>query len=287
VEDKVTVVDVDGDGRKEVLLNYLPLNLDEAGGSLMCFDARGNLRWEYHYGSKKSFGQRTFSSSYVGRLLRPVQIAGKPYLLTVANHYVWYPSQVALLDPRTGRLVEEYWHPGALYNAILRDLNGDGQDEVILGGINNPGEGLGHAALAALTLPFSKAPRRVIQSDDPFPPLTGGGELNYALFPYPDVCRMHGMLPWIARLSIDQSRRILVETALPEAGGILYYLGFDFQVQECRFSDQFAPLHQRLFLQHLLDHPLSARETESLGKVVRFPAAPDGNSPNLKQFWGF
>ena len=54
-----------------------------------------------------------------------------------------------------------------------------------------------------------------------------------------------------------------------------------------RASDNFAPLHDRFFHQHLIDHALTPAESAVLGKVVRFPAAPDGNNPELKRFWRF
>jgi hypothetical protein len=285
VRDKVLIADIDGDGQREVLFNFVPANVGESGGSLMCFEQTGRLRWQYHYGSAKTFGNRSFSASYRGQVIRPVRIDGKPHLLTVANHYVWYPSQTALIDPATGRLEEEYWHPGAIRQCVLYDLDGDGQDEVLLGGINNPGDGLGHAALAVLKLPFSKAPRQSVPGD--FPAVTGGGEWAYLLFPLPDVARVAGMLPMLDRLSVDKAGRIFVETPLPETGGVVYYLDTQLNVVEVRFSDNFASLHNRFFLTHLLDHRLSEAELAWLRRPARFPAAPDGNSPQLKRFWKY
>jgi hypothetical protein len=212
-----------------------------------------------------------------------VTVNGQPRILTVANHYLWYPAQAALLDPATGRLVEEYWHPGWIYHCVIRDLDHDGQHEVLFGAINNPGEGLGHAALLALRIPFSAGPRRIPVANS----LAGGGELSYVLFPLPDVAKVLGVLPMMVRLSVDASQRILVETPLPEGGGMVYYLDRDFHVLEYHFSDNFAPLHNRLFRQHLLDHPLTDRETSALGRVATFPTAPDGNSPAIQRFWKF
>jgi hypothetical protein len=290
VVDKVLVADIDGDGHKEVLVSFVPENPRE-GGSVLCFDGGGRLRWEHHLGGPKVFGHRTFEPAYRGRFMRRVRIAGRPYLLTVANHYLWYPAQVALLDPRTGRVVEEYWHPGAIYQCLLHDLDEDGEPEVLLGAINNPGTGLGHAALAVLKLPFSKgprvsnAPRRTNLANDPFPPLTGGGELAYALFPLADVSRVMGQLPTIVKLSVDAGHRILVETPLPENGGIAYYLDAHLRVVEFRCSDNLPYLHDRFFHQHLLDHRMNAAESAALGKLAYFPAAPDGNNPELERFW--
>jgi hypothetical protein len=94
------------------------------------------------------------------------------------------------------------------------------------------------------------------------------------------------MWPAFSNFAVEDGR-ITVETPLPEGGGIVYDLDFHLRVLDYRFSDNFKSLHQRLFVQHLLDHPLSGEETRSLGKVVAFAAAPDGNSPELKRFWGF
>jgi hypothetical protein len=286
-QDKVLIADIDADGRAEVVVNFVPADVAEKGGSVMCFDHRGGLRWQHRYGVSKTFGNRNFAPTYRGILLRAVRVHGTPLLLTVANHFIWYPSQVALLDPRTGRLLEEYWHPGAIYQCILHDLDHDGQDEVLLGAINNPGEGLGHAALAVLKLPFSAAPRRAVPAGSLFPPATGGGELAYRLFPLPDTSRVAGLLPRMASLAVDPHDRILVETTAPDSSAIVYYLDFSLNVVEFRLSDNFAAVHERYYRQHLLDHPLSAAETALLGKVVAFPAAPDGNSPELSRFWPF
>jgi hypothetical protein len=285
-QDKVVVADIDGDGRTEVLFNYLP-EPAATGGSLMCFEQNGKLRWQQRFGGPKTFGDRTFDASYCGRFVRPVRVGGRLLLLTVANHHIWYPSQVALLDPRNGRVVEQYWHPGAIYRYVLHDLDRDGHDELLLAGVNNPGNGLGHAALAVLKLPFSGAPHRAPAPDDPLPPLSGGGEWAYLMFPTPDVDAIMGVLPAVALLTVDPGGQIRVQVPLPEGGGAIYSLGFDLRLQEFRFSDNFIPMHERYHRQRLLDHALSPAETASLGTVISLAAAPDGNSPELTRRWKF
>jgi hypothetical protein len=287
VHDKALIGDVDGDGRTEVLFTFLPEDIRNGTGALLCFEQNGRQRWQSTYGVPKTFGDRTFGAGYRGRLLRLAKIAGKPYILTIANHHLWYPSQVAIVDPRTGRTVEDYWHPGAIYHCVLQDIDGDGQDEVIFAGINNPGEGLGHAGVGILKLPFSKTPLPPPQPGDPFPPLTGGGEAAYALLPLPDTSRALGLLPGVVELKVDERRHIVVEVGIPESGGIVYYLDFALHLQEFGVSDNFPAVHERLFRQHLLDHRLSPAEKASLGVVATFPAAPNGNSPELKRFWKF
>lgn len=283
--DRAVIADIDGDGSQEILLNYLVDKPGGVGDSVVCFDADGDLRWEIRCGTPKTFGSRSFTADYRPRLLRTVRVGRKPHVLVVANHYVWYPSQVTLLDPATGRVVEEYWHPGNIFQCLIHDLDGDGRDEVLLGAINNPGNGLGHAGIAVLRVPFASAPRPP-KAQGEFPPLTGGGEAAYVLLPQPDVNTVSGVLPIIAEMGLDQHRRIMVRLQLAE-GAAIYYLDFNLNVLEHRFSDGFPALHNRLHNAGLLDHALSDREMEVLGKAVHFPAAPDGNDPRLGQFWEF
>jgi hypothetical protein len=282
VNDKVVIADIDGDGRTEVLLSYVPAGHEQAG-LLMCFDHRGRRRWESRFGAARSFGTRRFDANYIGVFVKPVTATGRRLLLTVANHHIWYPSQAALLDPASGKVVEEYWHPGSIFHCVIHDIDGDGQPEAVLGGVNNPGDGLGHAGVAVLKLPFSKAPRRAPAAGDPFPPVTGGGEFAYALFPLADFRRAQGNLGTVITMSVDAYRRILVETP----GYIVYYLNSHLDVLEYRFSGEFEPLHDREFHQGILDHKLDGAEKASMGKVVTFPWAPDGNSPQLKRFWKY
>ena len=286
VAEKVLIADIDRDGRVEVLFNHVPGGGAGAGGALLCFEQNGHLRWEHHYGTTKTFGNRTFEANYRGRMIREVKVAGKPLLLTVANHYLWYPSEVALLDPSDGHMIEEYWHPGSIYYGTLVDMDKDGTEEFVFGAINNPGEGLGHPGVGILTIPFSAAPRVQLPADNPFPPLTGGGELAYALLPLPDVTEAMGMLPVFTTFKVDRDR-ITVETPLPQSGGIVYYLDSRLKVLEYRFSDNFTSLHHRFFLQQLLDHRLTDRESRTLGKVAAFAAAPDGNSPAVRRLWDY
>ena len=282
--DRVLIADIDGDNRKEVLVNLLPQGPAPHQGSLLCLEQSGKRRWEFVYGAAKTFGGRTFEPGYIGRIVRVAQNGGKPLLLTVANHHIWYPSQVAVLDSHTGRVMQEYWHPGWILDGVLADIDGDGRQELLFAAIDNPGNGLGHAALGALKIPLSKMPAK--PALEAFPSPTGGGEMQYLLFPLPDVAKVLGQLPIPIAIKL-QPQRILFEVPVPENGGIVYYLDFGFNVLETRLADNLPALHERLYRQGLLDHRFGAAEADSLTKPVRFPAAPDGNSPRLEALWKY
>lgn len=285
VHDKVLIEDVDGDGRTEVLVQVLPEVGEGNPGSLQCFEQDGKLRWEFTYGGEKDFGDRHFDQFYVGNLIEVAHAGGRPVVLTVANHHIWYPSQVALIDVRTGTLVEEYWHPGAILQGFVRDFNHDGVDEFIFAGINNPGSGSGHAAMGVLSLPFSRAPRPEFAEGDPLRPLTGGGELSYVLFPTVDLAKAGALLPIPNEMSRRGEDRIFVELPLPEGSGVVYYLDFQLNVLEHRLSDNFVPLHEKYFRQKLLDHQLTRKEQDNISRVMHFRAAPNGNLDALDKLW--
>ena|ERR1035438_1193950 len=94
-------------------------------------------------------------------------------------------------------------------------------------------------------------------------------------------------LPSIRTSRPKSNRRIFAEVHLPEFGAVVSYLNFDLTLREQRFSDNFVPLHERLYKQHILDHRLSHEERAMLGRTISFSAAPDGNSPALRRFWTF
>jgi len=278
--------DIDGDGTAEWLINCFPQALDEDRGRLVCLEADGRLRWEFTYGQPQTWRGRSLSASYAGFLIRPVSASGKRYILTVATHVFWFPSQVALLDPETGQIREEYWHPGGLFRCRIHDIDRDGEPEALLAGVNNPGEGLGHAALVVLSLPFSKAGRRPAARDGEFW-TSGVKEIAYLLFPRPDTYDTVGQVPIPDTLAIVEGERLLVKLTKAGEGSLFYYLDSSLRLVECRISEGVSAAHQQLSASGRLDHQWSEAEARSLCQVYSFAAAPNGNSPEVNRRWTF
>lgn len=61
---------------------------------------------------------------------------GVPELVVYFQHYRWFPACVCLVG-RDGRIRGQYDHMGFLYAFHAEDLDGDGRQEVLVGGINN------------------------------------------------------------------------------------------------------------------------------------------------------
>lgn len=278
------IADIDDDGATEVLFNFRTPVGSLAPSKLYCFSEKGELRWELGLGREREFDGRQFSGAYAGHFVRLVRDkAGRPYILTVAQHIYWYPSQVALLDPANGQLVEEYWHPGGISHILLRDLDKDGTEEVVLGGINNPGDGMGRPSLMSLKIPFSLSTRK---TDSPYAEFTGGTEQHYILFPRPDTSFVGGTLLLFSELLPIDSEVFLAKLRITAGmGSLLYFFDNGFQLEEFGVSDNLTSVHDEFWLRRLLDHRFDQAEKDCLARLVRFPTAPDGNDPDLDQLW--
>jgi hypothetical protein len=133
--------DLDGDGRWETVFIYRPINPGADGQKLVCFNANGNIRWEF-FTSHKVIDREAHEwtppyspANFV--IISPRSGPGRVVLTSV--HYWSFPSQVVVLDA-AGKLVGEFWHRGHLRHLGVADLDGDGVPHVLVGGVNDAPE---------------------------------------------------------------------------------------------------------------------------------------------------
>jgi hypothetical protein len=265
------VIDLDGDGRPEVLFNVRLSESSPSYGKLICFDSAGKVRWEYRYGRVKRWDDRVFNDHYLGRLVRHISSGGRNYVLAAATHNTFFPCQVSLLDAITGELVSEYWHPGWLTAFAYFDLDGDGEPEILLGGTNNPGVGcLGHAALVALKVPFS-APRDYGEEESARK--FGGGEFQYGIFPAAGIFRARNQTPIVNWIAHDMEDSFSVQVWNEIDGSLNYRLDKSFRPSSVEPCDRFVRNHRELRREGRLRHDL-ALEIAGLNRVFLYDTAP-------------
>jgi hypothetical protein len=278
------IEDIDRDGKLEVVFNRMPPFDSEASGSLYCFEADGRLRWHVELGQSLAWDGRNYRRDHVGVLLRSLQAAGKSYLLSVAGHRRWAPCQVALLDPATGSAVEEFWHPGTLTHGIVQDIDGDGQPEVLLAGLNNPGTANGRAALLGLRVPFSRVPvnPRSLLGD-----FSSGGPFKYVLFPRSDLSSRLGVVALVTHLWFDlpETIHLVIRSTEDKAGVLTYLFQPTLALREYLWTPDLPFRHDQLWKQGFLNHPMSEAEAACLGKVLTLDMVPNGNDPALHDRW--
>lgn len=131
-----SLVDLDGDGHLEFLVPVSDPKVKP--GRLLCFDARGRLRWTHVLHTTVSVPGKSFGGPWLLRGVAPVPRSGAPGhdLVTVWSHNSQYPGTVQLLDS-DARLLRQYWHSGHLVNVFVHLLGTQKKPHVILSGISN------------------------------------------------------------------------------------------------------------------------------------------------------
>ncbi len=263
--------DLNGDRHPELLFLFHPRQRYTTPGRLICFSFEGKINWEFTPGRKVLFGngERSTDIYYIraARILRSTSSHSKRVLVASVNSPNW-PSQVALLD-QNGKLLAEYWHPGHLTHMALADLDGDGKEEAILGGVNNLA---GRAALVTLDpelLPTvsSRPPEEPFAHQVP----ASKAEKKVLLFQKSCLSDRFEAFNRVSRLVVNRDG-ILVFVAEGASFGhpaLIYHFDRTLSaLSRITPTTQFLARHRELETEGKLDHPFSEKELEPLQRVT-------------------
>jgi serine/threonine protein kinase len=136
---RVSFVDLDGDGRKELLYVYFSPDAKNASPTVYCINQDGKARWTWQPGRtvRTPLG-RQYSGPFFVNLIGVLNQARKDGgRIVVGSHHMFdWPYQLALLSAE-GKVVSEYWHAGWFFDMNIVDFDCDGIEEVLLGGVND------------------------------------------------------------------------------------------------------------------------------------------------------
>ena len=269
------VKDIDEDARNEILLNFSPKYPATRRGRIIAFDDTGQEIWTHFLGGPLEVKGRKFEPYYWEAFMRWVQLGNRDMILAVSHHHEWYPAHATLIDPKTGlRLLTAdgneavYWHPGWIYSVATIDLDNDGQQELLLGGVVNSDDGLGFPSLAVLPMPFDQIQPH---SETNFFGPDNRRELDYLVFPLPDIFKARRVGTKVYRIS-PQDGQIQLRVGWREEY-VAYYLDYDLQLLDARISGAFSRRHAQLHDDSEIDHALTPSEVSSLKRLVRFKTA--------------
>jgi hypothetical protein len=133
------IEDVDDDGVDEVLFWHGTVNaLPAAEHGLYLYGASGELRWHATPGRSITIAGAPYDDTYsVQRVATGKYGQGETFIAMAAAHRPdAIPTQVTILDV-SGEKLGEYWHFGQVHDMYAVDADGDGIDEIVLGGSNS------------------------------------------------------------------------------------------------------------------------------------------------------
>ena len=274
-----SIVDLEGDGRNEVLVVEPGDTADLHVRALQCYEADGAPRWRYRAGRSLRWGAVDYPDRFlITGILHGRARDGTRYTALVANHTPDFPSCLVTLDPR-GRVIGEYWHTGWIFDFAIADLDGDGVDEIVAGGINNLRR---RPFIAALSYDISSAISPV--AADFAPGLVAGRERTYALLPQSDVAAAMSVDSRISQLDFSETDGLIASVQLVQDRDPLervYYLDKRLRPSRVICPQTFVAAHQQLRHERRIDHDFKESETEAFLKFEVLPS-PRGAPPERR-----
>lgn len=272
---------LDGDPANEFLFVEPRIDVEDTE-RLVCLDDDKEELWEYRFGQSLNRGERHFPPRYDGHIIDVIALGNRPAILAMGTHDPYYPSEVVLLNGKSGEVVDRWRHPGHFYWARLTEPNPSGSRRLILAGVNNPEDGLGRAVLALLPVPFENVlPLKADFFGHPYEK-----KVDYIVFPLADVYTTAEWRPAPWRLAVFEGGEIEVRARAGGFGDVIYILSRNLDKVEARISDDLKSSHKRFYLEGKLDHPeFSEEEKARLGCVLLLDYTPDGNHPMLNRWF--
>jgi hypothetical protein len=237
--------DLDGDGRNEVLFAPHSVASQQESTPLICYDDRGVERWRFVNRRHVRTSTGDFAPIFaLARFLVTPRGRGLPNVVLVATtHYLYYPSEVALLAP-DGRVLGAYWHSGHLSYLQAADLDNDGNTEFYLAGISN--------AWHAATLVVLDQDSFVGASQEPQAPdyqlLGFAPPAERSRIIFPRSCLNTTFDPYNPVMTLNVSYgEIVVQTMelIGQGAGIFHHLSPDFRQHRVVISDSYRVEYQR------------------------------------------
>jgi hypothetical protein len=268
-EQRARVIDLDGDGRPEILVvthqQSRTETHSEVHSALHCFSAEGKLLWRYEPQEKLRFGGAEYGPPwYIYELALSPGPSPRTIWLAV-THNMWWPSFVVRLDER-GTAKVQFINSGSLWS--LHPVESHGRQFVLAGGVNNePYQGA--LAIFAADAPPAVSP----QSQDTYrcENCPAGQPIAYFLFTPTELFRLKRQpLNHLFRIERSGAGVTLVTFELPGHSG--FYAFADVMLTQpvgFSLSDGYWQEHRALEKEGKLNHTAEQCPDRTQPKLVR------------------
>jgi len=180
----VALADEQGGDVKDVLVTGATYDNAFSRDTLYCFDGRGELKWKIGSGSWVSFGavdqNRLIRGGIVDFTSFRRSPGEPPQTFVLWSQETFSPTKLAEIRLTDGAILHSFFNKGG--GVVLRhaDIDGDGVEELLVGGVN---DGFNKAFLAVLDPAridgYAPVPRKFVPAGLNESPLK-----DYILFPY-------------------------------------------------------------------------------------------------------
>ena len=238
---QMIIKDINQDGKTEVLFSIQTRN--EVGeGELICFNHKGTILWKFAAGREMKFGSKIYSADYriIGFEVNELNHDGRLEIIVSSAQRPQWPCQLVVLSSK-GEKLGEYWNSGYFSDFVFVDLKGDGEKEIVAGGVNNE---YGKACLAIFDPRLIKGSSPQLNPEYASKELGPGSEMYYLLLPRTDVDLADGYpVEGINEIDILKDKRISAEASLSK---VFYEFDYNLVLQELpRSSHGFEIWHRK------------------------------------------
>lgn len=272
-ERKNVAIDIDGDGKNEVISIFGWYGvLPPLGNSVIAFNSDGTERWRYPFHRHVTFGKTEYSDDYKFRVesVGDYRRDGSLQVIALAAHFPWIPNAIVQLNAKDGSFLGEYWHAGNAEQFEHKDIDGDGIEELLFAGKNSF---FNRASLAVLDARLMAGHAPVPAEDTPTG-IGAGTEKHYILFPASDLEKYWTESNFAHDVYSTESGLIdvvIFESVKGKDGGELHYY-FDSTMTCVRVSgsNSFLDMHQRMEHEGAVTGKIDGRYYDELRKGVQY-----------------
>lgn len=137
---KVLLYDLNEDGTNEIIWAKNATNTERNRTFVQAYSVvADSVIWEIPITMDHEFPRQHFELEKTMDVqeLGIVRSGGKIKLAVVANLTMFFPAMVVIVNIGTGEIEQEYVHTGKISDMAAIDINEDGDEEIILTGVNN------------------------------------------------------------------------------------------------------------------------------------------------------
>ena len=141
LKDKIKIVDIDSDGRNELLIaieKYTDAKPDSEFHRITCYNSEGEFLWNYSFKDKAISKRTELPPLYNIVILDTLTFNEQKNVFLNANNSPSFSSAIFRLDLKTGkRLPGTFWSSGHNLSSIIKDIDSDGRSDVLCVGVDN------------------------------------------------------------------------------------------------------------------------------------------------------